>query len=68
MDSIWGMILSMFVLKNNSCGCGIFMWRYGEFGNLVILSSSLEVQSEIFCCFRYVLHASMEGLIVITSA
>ena len=46
-------------------GC---LWRSGGLDSLVILSSFCRVQSYIGCCWKYILNASMEGLIVMTNA
>lgn len=59
-----GGILSKCVLWNNTYGYGVLMWCSRGFDNLVILFSSLKVQSRTSCCFKYVLHVSTKGLIV----
>ena len=52
------------MLQNCVYGCGVFMYRFGGLGSFVIFPSICDVQSYIGCCCRYVLHATVEGLIV----
>lgn len=68
MNCKWGVILSLCVLRNCVYGCGVSIWRSSGLGSLVIFSSSCDVQSCVGCCCKYVLHATMEGLIVATVA
>ena len=63
-----GVILSLCVLRNCVYGCEVSIWRFGGLGSFVIFSSSCDVQSCVGCCCKYVLHATMEGLIVATVA
>jgi hypothetical protein len=52
------------VLQNFVYGCGISMCLSGGLGRCVILSKILDVQACEGWCWRYVLHATIEGLIV----
>ena len=59
-----GVIVSLYMLQNCVYGCGISMCLYGGLGSFVIFSSICDVHPCIGCCCKYVLHATVEGLII----
>ena len=63
-----GVIISLYMLQNYVYRCGVSMCLYDGLGSFVIFSSICDVQLCMGSCWRYVLHVSMDGLIVTTIA
>jgi hypothetical protein len=63
-----GVIMSLYMLRNCVYGCGVYICLSGGFVSVDIVSSSWDVQSCGGGSCRYVLHISMDGLIVVINA
>jgi hypothetical protein len=63
-----GVRMSLYMLQNCVYGWGVSMCRSGGFGSMVIVCRSCNVQSGVGGRCRYVLHVSIDGLIVTISA